>query len=134
MSPHHVGLMTSLILPATASAHEAAACADARRQALRLGLAAEEYRDRHGRFPKKLDDLVPDYISAVPVDPFDGKPMRMKRTDHGLIVYSIGPDMVDNGGAPVKFWGVTLGNADAEPDKALGEKWAAMASHGMPTV
>ena len=37
----------------------------------------------------------------MPLDPFDGKPMRMKRTKHGLIVYSIGPDMVDNGGVPV---------------------------------
>jgi hypothetical protein len=26
--------------------------------------------------------------------------MRLKRTEHGLIVYSIGPDMTDDGGAP----------------------------------
>jgi hypothetical protein len=29
-----------------------------------------------------------------------GQAMKLKETEHGLIVYSIGPDMTDNGGAP----------------------------------
>jgi len=37
----------------------------------------------------------------VPLDPFDGKRMKIKRTEHGLIVYSIGPDEIDNGGTPI---------------------------------
>ena len=65
-----------------------------------MGVALYIYRARNGRFPETLDDLVPDFISAVPRDPFDGQPMKLKRTEHGLIVYSIGPDMIDNGGAP----------------------------------
>jgi hypothetical protein len=40
-----------------------------------------------------------------------------------------------NGGGPVKFWGVNLGNTDCEPDKALGEKWAAShAKYGINCV
>ncbi len=46
---------------------------------------------------------MPEFITAVPLDPFDGKPLRLKQTDHGLIVYSIGPDMIDNGGAPFDY-------------------------------
>jgi hypothetical protein len=84
---------------------------DARRQTARLGVAAYCYRAKHGRFPEKLDDLVPDFIPFVRVDPFDGKPMRMKRTEHGLVIYSIGPDMVDDGGTP---W--TWGKPDAGSD------------------
>ena len=70
------------------------------RQAAQLGVAAEQYRLRHGKFPAQLDDWRPTSFRLCPLDPFDGKPMKMKRTEHGLIVYSIGPDMVDNGGAP----------------------------------
>ena len=58
------------------------------------------YRARNGKLPDKLDDLVPDFIPVVPRDPFDGQAMRMKRIGQGGVVYSIGPDMVDNGGAP----------------------------------
>ena len=36
----------------------------------------------------------------MPRDPFDGQPLKMKRIGQGAVVYSIGPDMVDNGGVP----------------------------------
>jgi hypothetical protein len=61
-------------------------------------LAAERYRLAKGRWPERLDDLVPDYLPAVPTDPFDGQPLRLRRTDDGLMIYSIGPDGTDNGG------------------------------------
>jgi hypothetical protein len=32
------------------------------------------------------------------VDPFDGKPLRVKQTAEGVIVYSVGPDLKDDGG------------------------------------
>jgi len=95
------GLLNLLLLPATRACCVAGAQADARCQALRLGLAVEKYRLRNRRLPTRLEDLTPDFIPVVPLDPFDGKPMRMKRTDHSLIVYSIGPDGIDNGGTPI---------------------------------
>jgi hypothetical protein len=61
-------------------------------------LAAELYRLAKGHWPERLDDLVPDYLPAVPTDPFDGRPLRLRRTEDGLIVYSVGPDGEDNGG------------------------------------
>ena len=42
---------------------------------------------------------MPEFIPAVPQDQFDGKPLRMKKTDGGAVLYSIGPDMTDDGGA-----------------------------------
>ena len=59
------------------------------------------YQLKNSRFPEKLNDLVPDFLMIVPIDPFDGKPMKYTRTDKGVVVYSIGPDMVDNGGKPM---------------------------------
>jgi hypothetical protein len=61
-------------------------------------LAAERYRQEKGNWPDTLDALVPTYLKQVPADPYDGKPLRLRRTDDGIIVYSIGPDRADNGG------------------------------------
>jgi hypothetical protein len=47
------------------------------------------------------------------VDPFDGKPIRIKQTVEGTIVYSVGPDQKDDGGqfdaTGGKGWDVGLG-------------------------
>jgi hypothetical protein len=94
------GILTRLLMPALGAAVEAAARAEARRGTAGVGLALYAYRARNGRFPDKLDDLAPDFIPAVPRDPFDGQAMKFKRTEQGAVVYGIGPDMIDNGGAP----------------------------------
>src|SRR5262249_37077767 len=49
-------------------------------------------------WPEKLDELAPRYLSAVPLDPFDRKPLRLRRLDDGILIYSVGPDGVDDGG------------------------------------
>jgi hypothetical protein len=54
-----------------------------------------------GAYPATLGALVPQYLPAVPLDPFDGKPLRYKPKGSGFVVYSIGEDMVDSGGKPV---------------------------------
>ncbi|MGA2031856.1 MAG: hypothetical protein ABSG68_06350 [Thermoguttaceae bacterium] len=94
------GVLTKLLTPALGRVIEAAARAEARRGTARLGLALYAYRACNGRFPDKLDELAPDFIPAVPRDPFDGQTMRFKRTGPRAVVYSIGPDLTDNGGAP----------------------------------
>ncbi len=61
-------------------------------------LAAERYRMAEGRWPESLDVLVPRYLDAVPSDPFDGQPLRLRRLPDGLVIYSVGTDGVDDGG------------------------------------
>ena len=95
------GILTAALVPSLGSIIEAAVKADARRDAARLGLALYAYRARNGMFPANLDELTPEFIAAAPPDPFDGKPMRMKKTDRGMTVYSVGPDMIDDGGKPL---------------------------------
>ena len=94
------GVLTALLMPALGAAVEVAVRAEARRGTARLGLALYTYHARNGRFPDKLDELAPDFIPALPRDPFDGQAMKFKRTEQGAVVYSIGPDVTDNGGAP----------------------------------
>jgi hypothetical protein len=56
------------------------------------GLAAERYRLKHGNWPDTLDDLVKTgLLKDVPLDLYDGKPLRFRRTPDGLAIYSIGP-------------------------------------------
>ena len=69
---------------------------------VRLALTAvalEQFRAAHGnRYPGALAELAPDFLPAVPVDPFDGQPLRYRKQDAGYVLYSIGPDLKDNGG------------------------------------
>jgi hypothetical protein len=61
-------------------------------------LAIQRYRLAKGELPDQLNDLVPNYLDAVPADPFDGKELRYRKLDRGFVVYSIGEDLRDDGG------------------------------------
>ena len=41
---------------------------------------------------------MPEYLAAIPADPFDGKPLRYKKAQKGYVIYSIGLDRQDDGG------------------------------------
>jgi hypothetical protein len=38
-------------------------------------LAIERYRLKHSQLPSTLDDLVPDFLDAIPLDPFTARPL-----------------------------------------------------------
>jgi hypothetical protein len=66
-------------------------------------LALRQYQQAEQHSPQTLQDLVPKYLSEVPVDPFDGKPLRYRvRTDGRWIVYSVGPNQMDENGEQPK--------------------------------
>jgi hypothetical protein len=92
------GILTKLLMPAVVKCSRASANADALRELRELALAATAYRIKHGSFPQRLDDLVPDHLAHASLDPFDGQPMRMKRDGKDLVLYSIGPNLRDDGG------------------------------------
>jgi hypothetical protein len=46
---------------------------------LQVLLALERYRRSSGDWPVDLKDLTPELINGVPIDPFDGQPIRYKR-------------------------------------------------------
>ena len=67
-------------------------------RAARVGSAVERYRLETGDFPQQLDQLVPNYLAQIPLDPFDEKPLRYRVTERAAKIYSIGEDGVDGGG------------------------------------
>ena len=71
----------------------------ARLESARVALAMLRYRAKKGQLPDRLDDLVPGFIVAVPLDPFDGKPLRCRKEKTGFVIYAVGRDGADDGGA-----------------------------------
>jgi hypothetical protein len=61
-------------------------------------LAVERFRSSQARLPATLDELVPQFLRAVPSDPFDGTPLRYRRLPIGYVIYSVDVDGKDDGG------------------------------------
>jgi hypothetical protein len=61
-------------------------------------IAVERFRLAYGQLPNTLNELVPQFLSTVPDDPFDGQPLRYHRPAKGYVIYSIGADGHDDGG------------------------------------
>jgi hypothetical protein len=76
----------------------------ARLRCLIAALAAERYRRAHGGWPESLDQLTPEWLAAVPPDPFTGRPLLSARLADGLVIYSVGHDGKDDGGRLAANW------------------------------
>ena len=66
-----------------------------------IALAIRLYEVDHGQRPTALAQLVPDYLEAIPADPFaaDGRPIVYAPDAAPPVLYSVGGDGVDDGGA-----------------------------------
>lgn len=85
-----------LMMPAMAKAQEKKSQANVQLQATRTILALRAYQLTHGRLPENLTALVPEFLDAVPIDDFDGQPLRYSAEKK--IVYSVGKNLKDDGG------------------------------------
>jgi len=96
-------IISGLLLPPVAKVFNREAQRSARIRLARTGLALERYRLAHsGQLPSGISELIPAYLNEVPIDPFDGHPLRYKKLAHSFVVYSIGPDGRDDGGTERK--------------------------------
>ncbi len=93
------GLFTRMFTPALMRTYQLEVRNVAHRRVTQTALAAQRFRLAQGRLPKTLDELVPTYLDAVPIDPFDNQPLRYRLLETGFVVYSIGDDGSDDGGA-----------------------------------
>jgi hypothetical protein len=64
-------------------------------------IALKRFQLKHGQWPETLAELSPDFLPAVPIDPYDGKPLKYHSNPDGtFLLYSVGEDGVDDGGDP----------------------------------
>ncbi len=87
-------MFTSMLLPALTKASDKKIECLAR---LRLAHAALQLQLWQSTHTNQLPDSLA-AISEIPLDPFDAKPLRYRRTETGFLLWSIGPDMIDQGG------------------------------------
>jgi hypothetical protein len=91
--PHPV---SSMIMPPLGKLFLEDAKARSRYEITRTALALEQWRLAHGAWPESLEQLVPELLNSPPVDIFSGEKLRYRRTDMGIVLYSVGPDGRDN--------------------------------------
>jgi hypothetical protein len=67
-----------------------------------VSLALHAHKLENGNYPAQLKELAPRYLRQVPADPFGaGEPLRYQKRGDTYLLYSIGPDGIDNGGQPI---------------------------------
>ena len=49
---------------------------EAARRVVVAAIALKRFQVRHGKLPETLGELAPEFFAAVPIDPYDGKPLR----------------------------------------------------------
>ena len=89
---------------------ERIARAETHRDMAIAAIALARYHKAKGRHPESLENLVPHYCAKVPMDWHIAKPLRYRRNSDGTyLLYSIGPDLVDDNGKPAErgFFGMT---------------------------
>lgn len=92
-------LMMRLLYPAIDKYGQSNIVSHAHIRCAIAALAAERFRLAKGRWPKDVAEMVPKPLLSLLIDPYDSKPLRLRVLDDGIVIYSLGPSYVDNGGA-----------------------------------
>ena len=91
--------LAGLLLPALGKVSLKSAIGQTSADQAVLACALERYRLANGRFPEKLDELTPRFLSRLPTDLISGGNYQYRRTgETGFVVYSVGWDEKDDGG------------------------------------
>jgi hypothetical protein len=92
--------LTPQIVPPTVAACEATARVLSHGRAGETAITVVLFHRRTGKLPDSLTQLMPEFIADLPIDAFDGQPLRYRQVSNGFVVYSIGRDLKDQGGDP----------------------------------
>jgi hypothetical protein len=97
---------------------------DVAKETALAAIALKRYQLKYGHYPPDLNSLVPEFISAVPLDSVDGQPLRYRRNSDGsFLLYSVGENGKDDGGDPSLEKGITSSNYSWQNIHALDWVW-----------
>jgi hypothetical protein len=91
-------VVINMLFPAMSAVYSATERSLQQRDAAEAVTALQLWQRRHGAWPERLDQLVPDLLPEVPRDRMDGQPLRYVVRDGRPLLYSIGGDWRDDGG------------------------------------
>jgi hypothetical protein len=79
-------VVTRLLLPACDKVADGGLRSRAKLLTTGLAIACERFRRQHGRWPKTLQELPTSLVAAIPVSPFDGRPIRYQVLADGIAI------------------------------------------------
>jgi hypothetical protein len=92
-------IMARIVIPAIASVSSAVLLVQARERQALAAIALERFYLKHARYPAALQELVPEFAPAIPLDPSDGKALRYRTTPPGRYkLWCVGLDGKDDDG------------------------------------
>jgi hypothetical protein len=100
-------------------------------ESCRLALALRLYKDLHGDWPQRLDQLVPEILASVPPDPFSSQRFLYQHASNSWAFWSVGPHGVvapdlakppDDVGMPPTPGRFVFDSAEAERNAALWQE------------
>jgi hypothetical protein len=91
-------IWSSMLLPVNGKSIIKEANNLAQVRSAQTAIAIERHRLAKRKLPENLNELVPQFLPAVPADPFGGQPLRYHRLEKGYVIYSVGSDGHDDGG------------------------------------
>jgi type II secretory pathway pseudopilin PulG len=95
----HIGnILIGLLLPSMSKVMDANDRTEQTQANLQVALALAAYRADTGRYPGKLEELIPNYIAVIPGDLFSGKPLIYRPKEAGYLLYSVGINGIDEDG------------------------------------
>jgi hypothetical protein len=92
----NLGVLADLLLPAIQAAYDAEARVVGMMRSLRIINGLSRFRTENDREAAGLDEL--NLPAAATIDPASRKPLVLKHTPDGWVVYSVMKDGADNGG------------------------------------
>jgi hypothetical protein len=99
---HPYTWLASIAIPNFVRAHLTDAHCQTAMQQAALACALERYRRAEGRYPGKLEDLMPRFAERLPKDVCTGEPMHYRVKDDGtFLLYSVGWNTTDDSGKVV---------------------------------
>jgi hypothetical protein len=94
-------VFVGLLMPALSSVVEAEHRAETRMRMADVALALAGFKLEAGQFPDRLAQLTPKLIKKLPVDAYSGAVLRYKRHGDDYLLYSIGPNRIDDEGRTI---------------------------------
>ena len=89
--------LRTLLIPPVGLTMEKKCRIESLRAGAQLVVACNRFEQARGRRPETLAELVPEFLKAVPRDPYDGEPFRYS-VEKGL-VWAVGKNLTDEGGS-----------------------------------
>ncbi len=93
-------MFVGLLLPALQAANVAQQRAELMEKMELTAMSLASYRNQHESYPDKLDDLMPQYLAAIPIDTFlaESAPIRYRSDGKTYVLWAVFMNGVDDDG------------------------------------